>query len=139
LHDIGWIKGRKGHHKTALQLILDDKLLPFDQRERLIVGSLARYHRRALPKIKHKHFAALDADDQSRVVVLAGILRVADGLDRTHADVIQSLSCQTTADEILITCKAKASAEEERDFALEKGRLLEQALHRQLRIEFSEA
>ncbi len=30
LHDIGWIEGRQGHHKTSLRLILAEPSLPFD-------------------------------------------------------------------------------------------------------------
>jgi putative phosphoesterase len=139
LHDIGWVGGRKGHHKTSLKMIENEASLPFDERERRIIGSIARYHRRALPKAKHKHFAALSAEDQVRVSVLAGILRVADGLDRTHANVVQSLSCDILSDDLILRCTANATAEEERDYALDKGKLLEKTLHRKLKIEFQEA
>ncbi len=42
LHDIGWVEGWKNHHKAALRIILETTLLPFNQREILIVGSIAR-------------------------------------------------------------------------------------------------
>ena len=49
LHDIGWIEGQKGHHKTALRIIMENTALPFDFRDKSIIALLARYHRKALP------------------------------------------------------------------------------------------
>ena len=93
LHDIGWIEGRKGHHKTALRMILTTPDLPFERREREIIGCVARYHRRGLPTLKHEAFAALSAPDQRVVRRLAAILRVADGLDRTHQGIVKDVTC----------------------------------------------
>lgn len=134
LHDIGWVEGRKAHHKTTLRLILEGLDGAFSARERRIVGSIARYHRGALPRGKHDHFAALSPVDQYRVTVLAGLLRVADGLDRTHRDVVQDAACQVSPDEIRVTCDVRMYPGPERDAALEKGRLLGRALDRDLVI-----
>ena len=38
LHDIGWIEGWREHHKVALRIILDTPMLPFSNKERLIIG-----------------------------------------------------------------------------------------------------
>ena len=139
LHDIGWIKGWKGHHKTALRTIRDTTLLPFDNRERLIIGSIARYHRRALPKKKHAHFAALGAWEREIVRVLAGILRVADGLDRTHQSLVEKLSCDVKPKKIIVQCSVSRPAEEDRQAALKKGRLLEEVFNRKLVIEYQQS
>ena len=134
LHDIGWIEGQQAHHKASLRLILDSTLLPFDERERLIVGSTARYHRKALPKDKHVHFAALGPEDQDVVRVLAACIRVADGLDRTHWSVVDDLWCEILRDLIIVHCIVSDNAEQERIEALDKGRLLEQVFNRRLAI-----
>jgi exopolyphosphatase/guanosine-5'-triphosphate,3'-diphosphate pyrophosphatase len=134
LHDIGWIEGQQAHHKTSLRLILDSTLLPFDERERLIVGSTARYHRKALPKEKHVHFAALGPEDQDIARVLAACIRVADGLDRTHWSVVDDLWCEILTDLIIVHCLVSDDAEQERIEALEKGQLLEQVFGRRLAI-----
>jgi putative phosphoesterase len=136
LHDIGWIEGQKGHHKTALRIILKTKLLPFDNRERLLIGSIARYHRGALPKKKHDHFATLKPSQRQVVSVLAAILRVADGLDRSHQNLIQDLSCEVTPKQILVRCSVLRPAELEREIAMRKGQLLEKVFKRDLVIEF---
>jgi putative phosphoesterase len=135
LHDIGWIEGQKGHHKTALRIILNNKILLYDNRERLIIGSIARYHRKALPKKKHGHFAALKPTQREIVRVLAAMLRVADGLDRTHRSVVENLSCEITSEQIFVRCFAPHLAEVERQTALKKGQLLEKVFKRKLTIE----
>jgi hypothetical protein len=136
LHDIGWIEGQKGHHKTSLHVILKAPDLPLAERERLIVGSIARYHRGALPKDKHQHFAALSPVDQRIVTILAALLRVADGLDRTHYRVVQDLRCDVSPQRVTVDCLANGNAELERERALEKGDLLMRAFDRELVIEW---
>ena len=136
LHDIGWIEGQWRHHKTSLRLILDEPRLPFDARERLIVGSIARYHRKALPKEKHAHFAALEAADRRTVSTLAAFLRLADGLDYTHQSVVKDLLCEISPRRIIVRCGARRAAEAERQRALDKGWLLEQVFDRELAVEW---
>jgi exopolyphosphatase/pppGpp-phosphohydrolase len=135
LHDIGLIEGVQGHHKASLRIILDTPLLPFDKRERLMIGSIARYHRAALPQERHSHFAALKPGSRRIVRILAAILRVADGLDYTHQSVVNELSCVLSPKQILVRCAVKGPAEEERQRALQKGDLLEEVLERKLVIE----
>ena len=114
--------------------VLRKESLPFDERERLIIGSIARYHRKALPKEGHVHFAALEPEDQGIVRVLASLVRVADGLDRTHWSVIEDLWCSISSDLIIVHCAVSDNAEAERIEALDKGQLLEQVLNRRLAI-----
>jgi putative phosphoesterase len=130
LHDIGWIEGRQGHHKTSLRLILGEPSLPFERRERRTVGLIARYHRRAVPNDRHKYFRRLSREDQHRVRVLAGILRVADGLDCTHRNVIHDILCRASASEIKIVCEARGPADAEIAAAEKKADLLESVFDR---------
>jgi len=136
LHDIGWIEGQKGHHKTALRTILHTSILSFVNGKRLIIGSIARYHRGAMPKKKHGHFAALNPWQRHIVTTLAAILRVADGLDRSHQSLVHDLSCEITKKQILIKCSASRPAEIEHMFGLKKGQLLEKVFKRDLAIEW---
>jgi exopolyphosphatase/pppGpp-phosphohydrolase len=134
LHDIGWIEGQPRHHKTSLRLILESASLPCSPRERLLVASVARYHRRALPSNKHKHFAVLDAADKQHVRVLAGILRVADGLDRTHRSVVEDLACDVVSEQIVIHCTTNGDTAEEYRAARDKGRLFAAVFQCQLEV-----
>ena len=123
LHDIGWVDGRQGHHKSSQRLILAAGSLPFDDRVRRIVASVARYHRKALPGDGHGHFAALPPADRRIVRMLAAILRIADGLDRTHCDVVRSVRCRVAPDRVVIACFATGPATAEVEAAREKADL----------------
>jgi exopolyphosphatase/guanosine-5'-triphosphate,3'-diphosphate pyrophosphatase len=138
LHDIGAPEGTKGHHKRAARKVLEDPDLALDRRERLVVGSVARYHRKALPRQDHEHFAALSAEDQDRVRCLAAVLRVADGLDRSHRCLVRHVAAEVRPDEIIVRCQAGPGAprpDEDLAAALKKGDLMEAVFGRRLRIE----
>jgi exopolyphosphatase/guanosine-5'-triphosphate,3'-diphosphate pyrophosphatase len=69
-----------------------DQLSGFTDHEIEVIALIARYHRKSLPKADHAEFKALSADDQRRVRLLAGMLRVGIALDRTRqggVDVIE--------------------------------------------------
>jgi exopolyphosphatase/pppGpp-phosphohydrolase len=106
LHDIGWIDGRAGHHKTTLKIILNSPMLDLTNKERLIVGSVARYHRKSLPDLNHDHFAALDAPERRTVSVLASFLRLSDGLDHLGNQKIRDLVVEWNDSKVILICKA---------------------------------
>ncbi|NLX06558.1 MAG: HD domain-containing protein [Phycisphaerae bacterium] len=135
LHDIGWLEGRKGHHKTAMRLILDARGLPLASRDRRIVALIARYHRKAEPREDHPEYRDLDEHDRRTVNVLAGILRVADGLDRSHLSLVRDLTGRVESDRIVIDCRTAGPAEAELAAAAQKANVLEMALGRRLIIE----
>ena len=123
LHDIGWVDGRQGHHRSSQRLILAARSLPLDDRVRRIVASVARYHRKALPGEAHEHFAALAPADRRIVRALAAILRIADGLDRTHGDVVRSVRCRVAPDRVVIACFTAGPAAAEVEAARKKADL----------------
>ena len=136
LHDIGWIEGWHNHHKTALRIILTTPLLPFNNRERHIIGSIARYHRKALPKISHDHFASLEPDDRQVVSVLSACLRMADGLDHSHQNRIKDLRCKIRAKKIVVLCEVTSKSEEEALAAQQRTDLLAAVFQRPVVIEW---
>jgi exopolyphosphatase/guanosine-5'-triphosphate,3'-diphosphate pyrophosphatase len=113
LHDIGYVEGYWGHHKTAYRLIMKSDLSGLTLREKRIVANVARYHRGAKPKLSHKGFAALDSDDREVVTMLAAILRLADGLDRGHTDAVRDLDVWLEGKRLVIEvdCPFGCSAE----------------------------
>jgi exopolyphosphatase/guanosine-5'-triphosphate,3'-diphosphate pyrophosphatase len=90
LHDVGLSVSpdSSGHHKRSLRMIQGMYLPALSREERNIVANVARYHRKSPPNRKHKWFRALLPGGQKRVVRLAPILRVADGLDRGHENAV---------------------------------------------------
>lgn len=132
LHDVGWIEGGKGHHKTSLRLIESSSGFGLPVRERTIVACVARYHRGPHPRNRHRTYATLPPRDRRVVTNLAAILRVADGLDRTHRNVVEAVAADVSSSQVRITCRVRGPAEEERRFAVQKGRLLGEVFDREL-------
>jgi exopolyphosphatase/guanosine-5'-triphosphate,3'-diphosphate pyrophosphatase len=134
LHDIGLVYGVEGHHKSARDLIMKSDKLLFAKRERVILALIARYHRKNLPKKKHKYYAGLAPADQGIVDALSAILRVADGLDRTHRSVVKDLSLQVLPEKLILKITASADPAPEIAFAKAKGDLFERVFGRELVI-----
>ncbi|MDP9173865.1 MAG: Ppx/GppA family phosphatase [Planctomycetota bacterium] len=94
LHDIGWHIGRTGHHKHSMYLILHGDLKSFSQEEITVIADIARYHRKSTPRTKHKNYASLPARLRRVVDVGSALLRLSDGLDRSHCSVVQDIRCR---------------------------------------------
>ncbi|HJR25824.1 MAG TPA: hypothetical protein VJ804_10135, partial [Acidimicrobiales bacterium] len=86
LCNVGMFLSHSQHHKHSYYVIRGtDRLAGFTDHEVERIALVARYHRKSEPKARHPEFAALDEEDQHLVRCLAGLLRVAIGLDRNHA------------------------------------------------------
>lgn len=135
LHDIGWLLGQRSHHKTGLRMIMASSALPWDAHERLLVGSIVRYHRRAEPKASHSHWRALCSRDQRTVAVCAGLLRAADALDRSHTRAVADVF-PSAGDSLVLSVTGTDTVLEEFPGCEAKGALLASALgFRDLRCE----
>lgn len=106
LHDVGYLINHDRHHKHAYHLVMNGDLLGFSSRETEVIANVARYHRRAIPKKSHENFARLSPGDRQLVRRLAGILRIADGLDRTHTSRIRHVGCAADGDGVLFQLEA---------------------------------
>jgi exopolyphosphatase/guanosine-5'-triphosphate,3'-diphosphate pyrophosphatase len=102
LHDIGYWHDYENHHKHAYRMIMAADLPALTDREKAIIANIARYHRSGLPKPSHKGFAALDPDDQEVVRQLGAILRLADGLDRTHTCAVDDIAIDWLGDTMIV-------------------------------------
>ena len=91
LHEVGGFVSHSQHHRHSYYIIRNAEMLGFTENEKEIIANVARYHRKSHPKAKHPDFAKLGLDDQQVVRKLAAILRVADGLDRSHTSSINDI------------------------------------------------
>jgi exopolyphosphatase/guanosine-5'-triphosphate,3'-diphosphate pyrophosphatase len=130
LHDIGWLVGRKKHHKHSKYLILNGHLDPFSAREVKVMGHIARYHRKAFPKASQRGYRKLREKDRKIVRVGAALLRIADGLDRSNSAVITDLRCRVGERKVDIVVKAKGDAELEIWSARSRSRLFAKVFER---------
>jgi exopolyphosphatase/guanosine-5'-triphosphate,3'-diphosphate pyrophosphatase len=100
LHDIGWANtqpdGRR-HHKESARLIREHSWQETDGTWVERVALVARFHRKSCPAKRHADFMRLAQPDQERVRFLAALLRVADGLDRRHLQMVEATEGVWTA------------------------------------------
>jgi exopolyphosphatase/guanosine-5'-triphosphate,3'-diphosphate pyrophosphatase len=138
LHDVGFHIATSKHHKHAAYLIENAELQGFTNEEILVMGQVARYHRKSTPKESHEGFGRLSERSRQRVRILASLLRVADGLDRGYAQLVRGVRCvvgDKTVELVLsIAPDAKAEPELEIYSARRKRDLFEETLGRKLRI-----
>jgi exopolyphosphatase/guanosine-5'-triphosphate,3'-diphosphate pyrophosphatase len=74
-----------------MRFILEDRALPFSPRERIFAALAVQYHRGPIPKNEHPLYCTLSRQDRQTVRLIAGILRIADGLDLSHTGIVRSV------------------------------------------------
>jgi exopolyphosphatase/guanosine-5'-triphosphate,3'-diphosphate pyrophosphatase len=138
LHDIGWSQtpDGKGHHKESARLIREYKWKHLLPEEMELVAQVARYHRKAPPQPDHEDFQALKASAQKAVMILGGILRLADALDRTHTARINGIIRVEIAKEgITVRVKPNGAWNAERATFEAKADMLQLAAKRPVQVE----
>lgn len=137
MHDIGYHISHRKHHKHALYLIRNADLRGFAEEEIEIMAHTARYHRRSKPNVRHEYFAKLDNRTQERIRKLAGILRVADGLDRSHYQNVRKLTISRNEHEIWLELESEDEPQLEIWGASRKKSLLEELTGKEVLIKRS--
>ncbi|MCA9279682.1 MAG: Ppx/GppA family phosphatase [Phycisphaeraceae bacterium] len=102
LHDVGYLVNYSAHHKHSYHLISNADLEGLSKRQVEIIANIARYHRKSEPKKTHAPFQALDDDAKHLVRLLAGVLRIAAGLNRTRTSVVRDVQVDATKQRRLI-------------------------------------
>lgn len=92
LHDIGHHIRHQSHQHHSYYLIQNCELLGFRREEVDMIALAARFHRKAPPKETDALFVALTKADRRTVRGMVALLRVADGLDRTHYGVVREVN-----------------------------------------------
>jgi exopolyphosphatase/guanosine-5'-triphosphate,3'-diphosphate pyrophosphatase len=136
LHDIGWARVVEGkHNKVSRDMILELEIPGLDPQDRSTCALIARYHTKAPPDAsRHRRFASLDPERRHRVEWLAGMLRVADGLDCTHNRGVSRLACGVGRRTVTIRLQTTGDCRAEVEGARQKHELLETKAGR--RIEY---
>ena len=136
LHEVGLFISHEKHHQHSYYLIRNAELLGFREDEKEIIANIARYHRKSHPKMKHESYGRLPEGSRKIVRVLAAILRIADGLDRTHRRVVTGVKVGVTLKKVKIRpgVKKGLNAELEVWGANQKKGLFEEEFNRAVEI-----
>ena len=132
LHDIGFVEGRKGHHKAGMRYIEEDLSLNMADIDRPFVALLVRYHRKAWPSRRHGRFAALARTDRRSLRRAAALLRIADALDYTHKRLVRGCVADIRPHRVVLSLDCLKDCPEERARVLKKGDLFADLFDREL-------
>lgn len=133
LHDVGYHINPRQHHKHTYYLIKHSDVGGLTAEDIDVVANIARYHRRALPALKHEEFDSLPPRLQRVVKILASLLRIADGLDRTHFSLVQAVHVKL-GKQITIETHLTGDAEMELWAAKNRADLFEQVFRRHVQF-----
>jgi exopolyphosphatase/guanosine-5'-triphosphate,3'-diphosphate pyrophosphatase len=131
LANVGLFISHSRHHLHSYYVVRNSEVLTgLTDDEIEIIALLARYHRKSGPKPGHPEFARLSDGDQQLVRALAGILRIAIGLDRSHSHRVGGTRCRLDGETVVIELVPADGAEVELEqFAADQRRdLLEEVL-----------
>jgi exopolyphosphatase/guanosine-5'-triphosphate,3'-diphosphate pyrophosphatase len=137
LHDVGYHINYENHHKHSFHLISHAELLGMTPAEQIAIAHVARYHRGAPPKRKHRGFSQLDRVLRERIVKLSALLRFADGLDRGHVGAVGRLRVRWTSEALrvnVIEAEGASSVRLECWGGARKRALLERVLERPVEV-----
>lgn len=103
LANVGQFVSHSGHHKHSYYVIRNsEQLVGFTDHEIELIALIARYHRKSAPKATHPEFDRLRPRDQDLVSTLAGVLRVAIALDRSHSGAVAEVHARREGNKLVI-------------------------------------
>jgi exopolyphosphatase/guanosine-5'-triphosphate,3'-diphosphate pyrophosphatase len=134
LHDVGHYVNDQSHHKHSYYLVANSDMSGFTNRERGFIANLCRYHRKAMPAPDHGNHRILDAEERRALLLLIPLLRIADNLDRSGEQRIESIRCLLRDGQPAIALSSSADIELEQWAAGRAGAVFEHVYGRALAI-----
>jgi CHAD domain-containing protein len=105
LHDVGRANGNQDHHKATQRLVRKlDPPFGWKKEDVDMAALIARYHRGTLPH-DQRALLSLTPPLQQATKRLAGVLRLADALDRSHEGTVQRLRVTRSAECVIVYAK----------------------------------
>jgi exopolyphosphatase/guanosine-5'-triphosphate,3'-diphosphate pyrophosphatase len=138
LHDVGVHISYERHHRHSYYLIKNGGLRGFEPDETEVIALVARYHRQALPKKSHEGYGSLPPKLRRTVKRLSAMVRLAEGLDRSHAQTVTSIDLYPQAEAYLARLRATGDAELELWAAHRHVAPLEKILGKPVRFELAD-
>jgi len=135
LHDAGVHISYERHHRHSYYLIKNGDLRGFDPEETEIIALIARYHRQGLPKKSHQGYGDLRGSKRRAVKALAAMVRLAEGLDRSHSQALAGIDLYPRGDDYLARIRTSGDAELELWAAHRHVAPLERILGKPIRFE----
>jgi exopolyphosphatase / guanosine-5'-triphosphate,3'-diphosphate pyrophosphatase len=108
LHDIGTAIDYDDHHRHSYYLILHAGLPGYTPRELVLIGLIARYHRKGEPDASD--LADLERKgDQDRLEVLCGVIRLAEQLERSRDQSVAGVDIAVQDGKVTLEARANGA------------------------------
>jgi exopolyphosphatase/guanosine-5'-triphosphate,3'-diphosphate pyrophosphatase len=91
LHDVGAVVGHDRHAEHSAYIIRNGNLRGLSAPEVETIALLARYHGKARPRKRDADYKTLDRKARRAMRWMSAMLRIAEGLDRSHYQLVQDL------------------------------------------------
>lgn len=136
LANVGLVISHSKHHLHSYYVIRNSELVGFTDPEIELIAQVARYHRKSAPKPSHPTYAALIPEHQRVVQVLAGLLRIAIGLDRSQEGRVADVRVSRRAQRVTVHAVPAGAADIDLELyaANERSPLLRDVLGRDVRV-----
>jgi exopolyphosphatase/guanosine-5'-triphosphate,3'-diphosphate pyrophosphatase len=117
LHDCGKYISMINLGDCSYNIIMSTEIIGLSHMERLIVANVVRYNHEEFDFYNSgsSYLEGISHDDYLKIAKLTAILRVANGLDRTHKQKFKDIKVAIKGKELVITIDNRA------DITLEKG------------------
>jgi exopolyphosphatase/guanosine-5'-triphosphate,3'-diphosphate pyrophosphatase len=135
LHDIGHFVSSVGHHKHSYYVVSNSDMPGFTERERVVIAMLCRYHRKSMPGPLHSVYQSLPANEKRVINMTIPILRLADNLDRSHEQRIQSVECRMRDGSVVLQVHSRGDIDLEQWGAERAGEAFRQIYNRPVTVE----
>lgn len=134
LLDVGHYVNSAGHHKHSYYLIANSDISGFTGRERLLIATLCRYHRKTLPVPEHNAFQLLTPEEKRILLLTVPILRLADNLDRSHEQRILGVDCLLREGEVVLQVHSRGDIDLEQWGAERAAETFERVYNRRVSV-----
>ncbi len=134
LHDIGSAIGYDGHAEHAYYIIRHGNLRGLSDDEVELIANVARFHSKAKPRKREKSYRDLAKTNRKAVRWLAALLRIAEGLDRSHYQLVRGVRVMRGRDAVTMRVSARGDAQLELWAARRRSDLLAELIDAPVRI-----
>jgi exopolyphosphatase/guanosine-5'-triphosphate,3'-diphosphate pyrophosphatase len=128
LHDIGHFINGADHHKHSYYIIKESPFFGLSPEQKHLLATIARYHRGSNPSIEHSEWRNLTPYNRRLVMVLGGIIRMIEDVDREHLRRVSKITLSRRGNKLEISLHGRGELLVEKWGASQKKGLLELAL-----------
>lgn len=106
LHECGKFLNFSRYHRHSCYLITNSRLMGFSDRERRMIGLIARYHRKGKAGKKSEDCLDLSREERNKVNYLAAFLRIAVAANRSRQKQIISIQIRQEGNSFIFVVQA---------------------------------